>query len=121
MHELPLGSRQSKGRAIVNLLPFRQDEQVRAVIQTRELRGGRVPALRDQERRRQEDRLAEYNTPLKADGIIAIKMRDGDELVAVRHCSAGDDILLVSRDGQAIRFSEQDARAMGRAPRACAA
>ena len=55
VHELPLGSRQSKGRAIVNLLPFRQDEQVRAVIQTRELRGGRVPRLRDEERRRQED------------------------------------------------------------------
>src|SRR4029077_9512727 len=60
-------------------------------------------------------RLAEYNTPLKADGIIAIKMRDGDELVAVRHVSKGDDILLVSRNGQAIRFSEADARAMGRA------
>jgi DNA gyrase subunit A len=60
-------------------------------------------------------KLAEYNTPLKADGIIAIKMREGDELVAVRHISAGDDVLLVSRKGQAIRFSEKDARAMGRA------
>ncbi len=55
VHELPLGSRQSKGRAIVNLLPFRQGEQVRAVIQTRNFERGRVPALRDQERRRQED------------------------------------------------------------------
>ena len=60
-------------------------------------------------------KLGEYNTPLKADGIIAIKMREGDELVAVRHCSPGDDILLVSRKGQAIRFNEQAARAMGRA------
>ena len=56
VHELPLGSRQSKGRAIVNLLPFRQGEKVRAVIQTRDVRGGEVPALRDQEGRRQEDR-----------------------------------------------------------------
>ena len=56
VHELPLGSRQSKGRAIVNLLPFRQDETVRAVVQTQELRGGEIPRLRDEERRRQEDR-----------------------------------------------------------------
>ena len=56
VHELPLGSRQSKGRAIVNLLPFRQDEQVRAVIADARLRGGRVPRLRDEEGHRQEDR-----------------------------------------------------------------
>ena len=56
VHELPLGSRQSKGRAIVNLLPFRQDETVRAVVQTRNFERGEVPRLRDEERRRQEDR-----------------------------------------------------------------
>ncbi len=56
VHELPLGSRQSKGRAIVNLLPFRQGETVRAVIQTRGVRGGEVPPVRDEERRGQEDR-----------------------------------------------------------------
>ena len=55
-----------------------------------------------------------YNTPLRADGIIAIKMRDGDELVGVRHSSGDDDVLLVSRKGQAIRFSERDVRSMGR-------
>ena len=59
--------------------------------------------------------LAAYNTPLKADGIIAIKMREkDDELVSVRHSSGGDDILMVSRKGQAIRFSEQEVRPMGR-------
>ena len=52
-------------------------------------------------------RFEEYNTPLKADGIIAIKLRDGDELVDVRHSSGNDDIMLVSRKGQAIRFHEQ--------------
>jgi DNA gyrase subunit A len=60
-------------------------------------------------------RLGDYNTNLKADGIIAINLKDGDELVGVRHASAGDDILMVSRRGQAIRFSEQGARPMGRA------
>ena len=55
VHELPLGSRQSKGRAIQNLLPFRQDEQVRAIIQTRDFGEAEYPRLRDEERRRQED------------------------------------------------------------------
>jgi DNA gyrase subunit A len=59
-------------------------------------------------------RLAAYNTPLRADGIIAIKMREGDELVGVRHSTGNDDVLLVSRKGQAIRFSELDVRPMGR-------
>ena len=62
VHELPLGSRQSKGRAIVNLLPFRQDEQVRAVDPDARLRGGQVPRLRDEERRRQEDEARRRTT-----------------------------------------------------------
>jgi DNA gyrase subunit A len=59
-------------------------------------------------------RLAAYNTPLKSDGIIAIKMREEDELIGVRHSSGDDDVLLVSRNGQAIRFHEREVRAMGR-------
>src|SRR5262245_8125960 len=115
VHELPLGSRQSKGRAIVNLLPFRQGELVRAVIQTRNFTEADYLLFATKNGVVKKTKLAEYNTPLKADGIIAIKMREGDELVAVRHCSEGDDVLLVSRNGQAIRFAEADARAMGRA------
>jgi DNA gyrase subunit A len=115
VHELPLGSRQSKGRAIVNLLPFRQDETVRAVIQTRKFEEAEFLLCATKNGVVKKTKLAEYNTPLKADGIIAIKMREGDELVGVRHVSEGDDVLLVSRKGQAIRFSEADARAMGRA------
>src|ERR1044072_9780790 len=57
----------------------------------------------------------EYNTPLKPDGIIAIKLRDGDALVDVLHSSGTDDIMLISRKGQAIRFHEEQARPMGRA------
>jgi DNA gyrase subunit A len=55
-----------------------------------------------------------YNTPIKADGIIAIKIRDDDELVAVRETSGEDDIIMVSRSGQASRFREDAARPMGR-------
>jgi DNA gyrase subunit A len=56
----------------------------------------------------------EYNTPLKADGIIAIKLREDDELIGVRLSDGDDDVLMVSRSGQAIRFHEKDVRAMGR-------
>jgi DNA gyrase subunit A len=114
VHELPLGSRQSKGRAIQNLLPFRQDEQVRAVIQTREFKEAEYLVFGTKNGVVKKTKLEAYNTPLRADGIIAIKMREGDELVSVRHSSGTDDILMVSRQGQAIRFHETDARPMGR-------
>jgi DNA gyrase subunit A len=114
VHELPLGSRQSRGRALVNLLPFRQDEQVRAVIQTRDFSEARYLVFATKKGVVKKTELAAYNTPLKADGIIAIKMRDGDELIGVRHSSGENDILMVSRKGQAIRFHETDVRPMGR-------
>ncbi len=114
VHELPLGSRQSKGRAIVNLLPFKQGEAVRAVIQTRNFEEAEYLFFGTKNGVVKKTKLAAYNTPLKSDGIIALKMREGDELVGVRHSSGKDDILLVSRNGQAIRFHEQDVRPMGR-------
>jgi DNA gyrase subunit A len=114
VHELPLGSRQSKGRAIQNLLPFRPGEQVRAVIQTRDFGEADFLLFATQNGIVKKTPLAAYNTPLRADGIIAIKMREGDELVGVRHSSGDDDVLLVSRKGQAIRFSEREIRSMGR-------
>ena len=114
VHELPLGSRQSKGRAIVNLLPFRQTETVRAVVQTRDFNEAKYLVFGTKNGVVKKTELKAYNTPLKADGIIAIKMRDGDELVGVRHSSGDDDILMVSKLGQAIRFNEKEARAMGR-------
>jgi DNA gyrase subunit A len=115
VHELPLGSRQSKGRAIVNLLPFRQDEQVRAVVQTRDFKEAEYLVFATKKGVVKKSRFEDYNTPLKADGIIAIKMRDDDELIGVRHASGDDDLLLVSRKGQAIRFHESAVRPMGRA------
>ena len=115
VHELPLGSRQAKGRAIVNLLPFRQEEQVRAVIATRDFKDAEFLVMATKNGMIKKTKFGEYNTPLKADGIIAINLKEGDELVAVRHSSGDDDILMVSRKGQAIRFSEREVRPMGRA------
>src|SRR5205085_9822045 len=90
------------------------DEQVRAVIQTRNFEEAKFLVFATKNGVVKKTQLAAYNTPLKADGIIAIKMREGDELVGVRHSSGDDDVLMVSRGGQAIRFHEQDVRAMGR-------
>jgi DNA gyrase subunit A len=114
VHELPLGSRQSKGRALVNLLPLAQGESVRTLIATRNFEEAEYLLLATKNGVVKKTRFAEYNTPLKADGIIAIKLREKDELVAVIHSSGKDDILLVSRKGQAIRFPEKAVRSMGR-------
>jgi DNA gyrase subunit A len=114
VHELPLGSRQSKGRAIVNLLPFRQDESVRAVIATRDYKEARYLVFATRCGIVKKTPFLDYNTPLKADGIIAIKLRDEDELIGVRLSDGDDDILMVSRAGQAIRFHETSVRSMGR-------
>jgi DNA gyrase subunit A len=115
VHELPLGSRQSKGRALVNLLPLAQGESVRTLIATRDFSEAEYLVLATKKGVVKKTRFADYNTPLKADGIIAIKLRDKDELVGVLHSSGEDDILMVSRKGQAIRFHEKAARPMGRA------
>jgi DNA gyrase subunit A len=114
VHELPLGSRQSKGRAIVNLLPFRQDEQVRAVIATRDYKEAKYLVFATKGGVVKKSEFLAYNTPLKADGIIAIKMREDDELVGVRLSDGDHDVLMVSRGGQAIRFHESEVRSMGR-------
>jgi DNA gyrase subunit A len=114
VHELPLGSRQSKGRAIVNLLPLRQDEYVRAVIATRNFEEAKYLLFATKKGIVKKTEFAAYNTPLKADGIIAIGLRGDDELIGVRLTTGQDDVLMVSRGGQAIRFHETDVRSMGR-------
>jgi DNA gyrase subunit A len=115
VHELPLGTRQGKGRAIANFLPFQQGETIRAVIATRDFKEAEYLVQATKNGVVKKTRFEEYNTPLKADGIIAINLRDDDELIGVVHTNGNDDILMVSRKGQAIRFHEGDARPMGRA------
>jgi DNA gyrase subunit A len=116
VHELPLGGRNARGKHLANLLPLRQGEEVRAVINTRnfDVSEGKYLIFATRNGKVKKTLFGSYNTPLKADGIIAISVRDGDELMAVRHTSGDDDIIMVSRLGQSIRFHEDDVRPTGR-------
>jgi DNA gyrase subunit A len=114
VYELPEASRTAKGRALVNVLPLRDGEFVRAVLSTRDFTEGKYLVFATRQGQVKKTEFLAYNTPIKADGIIAIKIRDDDELVAVRRTSGDDDIIMVSHSGQAARFSEDDARPMGR-------
>src|SRR5689334_410859 len=114
VYELPEASRTAKGRALVNLLPLREGERVQSVLSTRDFTEGRYLVFATREGQIKKTEFQAYNTPIKADGIIAINIRDDDELIAVRRTSGHDDIIMVSRSGQAARFSEDQARPMGR-------
>jgi DNA gyrase subunit A len=114
VYELPEASRTARGRALVNVLPLREGEFVRAVQSTRDFSEGKYLVFATRKGMVKKTEFKAYNTPIKADGIIAIKIRDDDELVAVRRTDGDDDIIMVSRSGQAARFSEKQVRAMGR-------
>jgi DNA gyrase subunit A len=114
VYELPEASRTAKGRALVNVLPLREGERVQSVLSTRDYSEGRYLVFATRHGIVKKTEFAAYNTPINADGIIAIKIRDDDELVAVRQTSGEDDILMVSRSGQASRFKESEVRSMGR-------
>ena len=114
VYELPEASRTSRGRALVNLLPLRDGERVQSVLATRDFGEGKYLVFATRNGMVKKTEFAAYNTPIKADGIIAINIRDDDELVAVRRTSGHDDIIIVSRSGQAARFNESQVRPMGR-------
>jgi DNA gyrase subunit A len=114
VYELPEASRTAKGRALVNVLPLREGERVQSVLATRDFAEGRYLAFATRKGQIKKTEFAAYNTPIKADGIIAINIRDDDELVTVRRTSGDDELIMVSRSGQAVRFHESEARPMGR-------
>jgi DNA gyrase subunit A len=114
VYELPEASRTAKGRALVNVLPLRDGERVQSVQATRDFSEGKYLVFATRKGQIKKTEFQDYNTPIKADGIIAIKIRDDDELVQVRRTSGDDHIIMVSRSGQAARFDEKDVRPMGR-------
>ncbi|MDX6423748.1 MAG: gyrase subunit, partial [Gaiellaceae bacterium] len=114
VYDLPEAGRTSKGRALVNVLPLREGEFVKAVQPTRDFKEGKYLVFSTRKGMIKKTEFLAYNTPIKADGIIAIKIRDDDELVDVRRTDGDDDIIMVSRSGQAARFNESKVRPMGR-------
>ena len=114
VYDLPEQSRTARGQALVNLLPLREGERVQSVLSTRDFTEGKYLVFATRRGLVKKTAFLAYNTPIKADGIIAINIRDDDELIAVRRTSGHDDIIMVSRSGQAARFSEDKVRAMGR-------
>jgi DNA gyrase subunit A len=114
VYDLPEQSRTARGRALVNLLPLREGEKVQSVLNTRDFTEGKYLVFATRNGIVKKTEFLAYNTPIKADGIIAINIRDDDELIAVRKTSGTDDIIMVSRSGQAARFHEDEVRGMGR-------
>jgi DNA gyrase subunit A len=114
VYDLPEMSRQSKGRFLGNVLPLREGERVQSVLATRDFSEAPYLVFATRNGSVKKTVFQAYNTPIKADGIIAINIRDDDELVAVRRVEEDDEILMVSHAGLAVRFQEEDARAMGR-------
>jgi len=114
VYELPEAQRTAKGRALVNILPLAEGERIQAVVSTRDFTETQYVVFATRNGTVKKTELQSYNTPIKADGIIAINIRDDDELLAVRAVDPDDEIIMVSRAGLTVRFAESDARAMGR-------
>jgi DNA gyrase subunit A len=115
VYEVPEGARQNKGRALVNVLPLADGEQVKAVYRTRNYDENKFIVMATRKGVVKKTEFAAYNTKLRADGIIALNLKtDDDELIGVTLTSGDDDLLLISANGQAVRFHEGTVRSMGR-------
>lgn len=113
VHELPVGNRTTKGSAIVNVLSLSEKEKIAAVITTRDFPAENYLMFATKQGMVKKTAMSEYDRTRK-DGIIAINLKQGDELVNVRRVHPGDKVILCSSDGKAILFDESQARAMGR-------
>jgi len=113
-HEIPMKDRTARGTAIVNLLPLGPDEKIQAIIDTRDYESHRYLFFATKKGQVKKTKFTEYDSSLRA-GLIAINLRDDDELVRVIPTNGEADIFMVSKNGMAIRFAEDDVRPMGRA------
>ena len=112
--EIPERERQAKGMPIVNLLPLQAGETIQAIIDTRDFAGERNLFFATRQGVVKKTAFNEYDSG-RRDGLIALNLRERDELVRVIETSGSDDIFMVSRRGMTIRFNENEVRPMGRA------
>jgi DNA gyrase subunit A len=116
VYDIPRGSRQSRGKAIVNLLELAEGESVNAMIPVHDFEKDRYLFMGTRDGTVKRCSLSDFSNPRKA-GIIAISLKEGDELVNVLQTDGNQDIMLASRHGKALRISEEDVRVMGRTAR----
>ncbi|MBL8777719.1 MAG: DNA gyrase subunit A [Acidimicrobiales bacterium] len=112
-HEIPMKERTARGTAVVNLLPLQPGETIQAIIDTRDYETSRFLFFATKQGQVKKTKFTEYDSS-RRDGIIAINLRDDDELVKVIQTDGETDIFLVSKAGQTIRFKESEVRPMGR-------
>lgn len=112
VYQLPLASRNSRGRPMVNLLPLEDGERINAILPIREYEEGKFIFMATSDGTVKKTPLKEFSRPRNA-GIIAIDLRD-DYLVDVALTNGDNEVMLFSSAGKAIRFHESDVRAMGR-------
>jgi DNA gyrase subunit A len=113
VYELPQAGRNARGRPIVNLLPLEEGERINAILPIREYDENHFVFFATANGTVKKTPLKDFSRP-RASGIIAVELREGDQLVGVELTAGEQDVLLFSSGGKAIRFSESDVRPMGR-------
>ncbi|MBI3301181.1 MAG: DNA gyrase subunit A [Deltaproteobacteria bacterium] len=113
VHEIPQGGRTAKGKAVVNLLPLREGEKISAFLPVREFQEGTFVVFATRKGLVKKTELMAYANP-RRDGIIALALEEDDEVIGVRLTDRKQEILLSTKKGQAIRFSEEEVRPTGR-------
>ena len=113
VYELPEASRHARGTAIVNLLPLEKGETISAVIATKDFPEDEYLMFATAKGMVKKTSMKLYDRT-RRDGLIAINLKDGDELIAVKRVAPGEGVMMVSSAGKAILWKEEEARAMGR-------
>jgi DNA gyrase subunit A len=113
VHEIPVGTRQARGRSILNLISTRKDERVTAYVPVREFSENRFLVLATRRGVIKKMRLSLYSHP-RRNGVAAVELREGDALIGAEVTERGSELILATRRGKAIRFPERDVRPMGR-------
>lgn len=113
VHELPVGGRQARGTAIVNLLPFEEGEKIASVISCREFPDNEYLMFATANGMVKKTVMSAYDRS-RRDGIIAINLKNGDRLLDVRRVREGDKVIMATTAGKAIVFAEDQVRATGR-------
>jgi DNA gyrase subunit A len=113
VYDLPMATRTSGGRAIVNLLQLGEAEKITGLVPVREFRDDECLMMVTRRGTVKKTELTAFKRPLGR-GIIALGLDEGDQLIGVARTKAGDQVVLSTRQGMAIRFDESDVRAMGR-------